>query len=86
MILLEDSETEVDTPNYTSSYLTTPGERGTETHPEYTRPLHDYVPKRRLCDEDGMNERSPSARGSAQPYSPRPAESCGGSGGTQMPF
>ena len=36
MILLEDSETEVDTPNYTSSYLTTPGERGTEAHSTIT--------------------------------------------------
>ena len=33
MILLEDS---VDTPNYTSSYLTTPGERGTEAHSTIT--------------------------------------------------
>ena len=36
MILLEDSETEVDTPNYTSSYLATPGERGTEAHSTIT--------------------------------------------------
>ena len=47
MILLEDSETEVDTPNYTSSYLTTPGEHGTEAHSTITSQSAASVTKTR---------------------------------------